>query len=1320
MLTEQTQKIMGYFIEEAKDHLNIIEQGLMNLQQTLEDPELLQELFRAAHSVKGGAAMLGIDSVRDTAHKLEDTFKLLKDNTVEVDDKLESLSIAVFDTLQEALEMLSEEEGLSKEEEKYILQKVNPVFVELEEHLKTLMDKGVTPRKNSQDTSVSRRNLEENDFSDLSWELDSSNVAEEEDFSELFAEDLNLNGKKNMAKNDSSKKNAKGDTQVANNNIDYLDDWFNELENFENNETKKSDAFSDLELKTGPAVGIAELNTLADLFEGETPDLDANWEKEEILNSSDKDGEENSNWSDTDDYDSGDLTDILFGEEEDYSPKQQKREATDLSNLWEEESEENTKNSKERSQPPKSSQPNRASESLDDLFGSFGELEELSQESELPLPDASSKDLVSILEEFEEVETSKENAGTKIKNSEEKEDFKFEDLLGGELEFIPENEESSELEEWFLDTDNQGPEAASIEAQGNSFAELFGDEISKPELDSLASELDREFMEVSPSPSQDEQGGNNETLADLENLLEKDISPPTETKTKQTEQEEDDFDALESLLDEKTSGESSEEDFDALENLLDVSGEEVNLAKKSEKYEEDFDALESLLMDEEDEEDDDDDVAEENLEPKSSGRKSKEVEIDYSDLDKLVENMEADNSRNASTSVVAAVGKRQKTQREQTIKVPAKQLDNLSNLMGELVVNRNSLEQGQERMRQFLDNLLHQVMLLGDGGQQMHDLYERTLLEQTIWKSRLGHRNSSVSDARSSGNDGHSKNSSLSDWELDSFSPFHSLAQTIIEQIVRVRESASDIEFLVEEADQVTRQLRQVTNQLQEGLTKARMVPFAQTTDRLPGAVWRVSRDCGKEAELLVEGKDTLIDKMIQEQLYDPMTHLVNNAVTHGIEMPQDRAAAGKSPKGRITIRAFHQGNQTVISVADDGGGIDPEKVKKKAIEKGLITKSQSQKMSNVDAYDLLFHPGFSTMETANKFAGRGVGMDVVRTKLNEIRGTVTIDSTIGKGTVFTIRLPLTLSISRALCCISDRSWIAFPMDGVEDMIKVSSSEVETGPEGQQYIQWRNSKLPFRHLRELLVYNRQMRRANVYGANTEEDVISVVVLRTASAGSALLAVQVDQVLEQQKEIVIKQLEGPVPKPIGIAGATVLGDGKIVAIADVIELMNLASGKMRREDAIWSTGSENGLSMLIEAEEEEEPTVLIVDDSITVRELLSMTFAKAGYRVEQARDGKDAWEKLRSGLPCDLIFCDIEMPRMDGLELLSRVKKDSTLEKLPMAMLTSRGASKHKQMAYDLGASGYFTKPYLEDHLLDAAGRMLDGEIVGLVPAAAGA
>jgi chemosensory pili system protein ChpA (sensor histidine kinase/response regulator) len=218
-----------------------------------------------------------------------------------------------------------------------------------------------------------------------------------------------------------------------------------------------------------------------------------------------------------------------------------------------------------------------------------------------------------------------------------------------------------------------------------------------------------------------------------------------------------------------------------------------------------------------------------------------------------------------------------------------------------------------------------------------------------------------------------------------------------------------------------------------------------------------------------------------------------------------------------------------------------------------------------------------------------------------------------------------------------------------------------------------------------------------------------VVLR--SSGN-FIAIQVDQVLGEQ-EIVIKQLEGPAPKPVGIAGATVLGDGRIMPIADVLELIDLSMGRIRKDGVttLWAREQPN-----VEVPEEvpaakPEPMVLIVDDSITVRELLSMTFSKSGYRVEQARDGQEAWEKLRSGLPCDIVFCDIEMPRMDGLELLSRLQKDENLRKLPIAMLTSRGADRHRQMAAQQGASGYFTKPYLEEVLLDAAQRMIKGEVL---------
>ena len=684
---------------------------------------------------------------------------------------------------------------------------------------------------------------------------------------------------------------------------------------------------------------------------------------------------------------------------------------------------------------------------------------------------------------------------------------------------------------------------------------------------------------------------------------------------------------------------------------------------------------------------------------------------EFDDLEKLLE--EADqlggstptsSRRRSQPSASRRPSRRSGRMMDPTMRVSVNHLDNLSNLVGELVVNRNSLEQDQERLRQFLENLLFQVQQLNDVGQRMRDLYERSLLESSLISSRQAFQNSRLT--QNSGLENHATGANFDALEMDRFTGFHTLTQEMIELIVRVRESASDIGFTIESADQVTRQFRQVTTQLQEGLNKARMVPFAQTADRLPRAVRDISLRFGKEAKLLVEGRDTLIDKMILERLYDPMTHLVNNAITHGIETPEERIAAGKPTEGTISIRAFYQGNQTVIYIADDGAGINPNIVRAKALQKGIITPDESREMSKLDIYELLFQPGFSTRDQADDFAGRGVGMDVVRTALAEIRGAVTIDSELGKGTSFTIRLPLTLSISKALSCINNQARIAFPMDGVEDMFDLPRERVQMNQQGQSCILWRDTLLPFRPLSDLMQFNRTLGRGRVYGGSHEDNTISIVVLRSANT---FIALQVDQVIGEQ-EIVIKQLEGPVPKPMGIAGATVLGDGRVMPIADVLELIDLSMGRMRREPttSLWPQPE----SLLPDSDEsaiKSDPTVLIVDDSITVRELLSMSFNKVGYRVEQARDGQEAWEKLRSGLPCDLVFCDIEMPRMDGLELLSRMQKDGVLSQIPIAMLTSRGADRHRQMAIDLGAKGYFTKPYLEEVLLDAAQRMLNGE-----------
>nr|MDZ8289539.1 response regulator [Nostoc sp. ChiSLP01] len=673
---------------------------------------------------------------------------------------------------------------------------------------------------------------------------------------------------------------------------------------------------------------------------------------------------------------------------------------------------------------------------------------------------------------------------------------------------------------------------------------------------------------------------------------------------------------------------------------------------------------------------------------------------EFSDLEKLLAEADQTISHSALTKPNTNKTPRPSTRRtarfEETMKVPVKQLDDMSNLVGELVVNRNTLEQDHERLRQSLDNLLIQVQQLSDVGARMQELYERSLLEASLLAGRK---------AKESGAHSQDSNSDrgFSELEMDRFTPFHTLSQQMIERIVRVRESASDIDFVTEETERVARQFRQVTTQLQEGLTRARMVPFAQTIDRWRRGVRDNAIKCGKQVELVIEGGDTLIDKMILDHLSDPLTHMLNNAIAHGIETPEQRQAAGKPPVGIITIRAFHQGNQTVISVGDDGAGIDPARVKAKAVKIGMITEAQAKTISRLEVYDLLFQSGFSIKDQADEISGRGVGMDVVRSAISEIRGTVNTDSAIGKGTTFTIRLPLTLSICKALCCVSDRARIAFPMDGVEDTLDIPVKNIQHNANGQSFISWRDTLLPFRPLKELLTFNRQISRGNVYGGNRDDDMVSVVVVRS---GNTLIALQIDLVLSEQ-EIVIKQFEGPAPKPIGVAGATVLGDGRIMPIADVLEIIDIFQGRISTQisGSSWqqkSTPTDTPAAKI-------DPTVLIVDDSITVRELLSLTFNKAGYRVEQARDGQEAWDKLRSGLPCDIVFCDIEMPRCDGLELLSRIQKDSNLNHLPIAMLTSRGADKHRQMAVQLGASGYFTKPYLEEALLEAASRMLKGE-----------
>lgn len=1460
MLPEQ-QRILGYFIEEAADHLNTIEQGLLNLQATIEDPEMVNEVFRAAHSVKGGSAMLGLGSIQQVAHRLEDSFKVLKDKPIRVDQQLESLFLAVFDALQELLEQLQTQGSLSESVAAQTLAGVEPVFAQLDRHLETLVNAQAQDHLPKRSRPMTPMPLtlppttgwdEDEDSSALQLIFQSDAIARLREMLKLFKQpdtpaireqlveicrllagageqfDLHqwsqlLQAAEQAIANPNNtfstlasvliKEIKQGQELILANRADEIAidaklqallplEAEPELESDLDDFLEISDASADLDDLTaptasesllegvgelqspslhqqpeihprntssrGPEVGMAELNTLADLFEGEAPDLES-WEAVgEILNGT---GAPPMDFNAEGESLDSDFSEFMF-DEEDARPSSARppEDYEDSINLFGFDFDEESVETPVEEDTPAPAMPVEPLDDLfaeveDNLFDSFSE----SAGNDRSQPETSTPTSHPLDQEWEglwgEEESEIQLPGELTPHSPEKAiapDLSLDDLFDMAAEETPTHEISpstdldfssfdfapapSLADEFSLDDlftqefDAPTPEAKSVPMAASAEDEaldLFADfEVASPVQegeDVIGEDLALEdWFSSGKSAEETSPTAPNSSAEDLSALFgfepeaEEEVSvleelpAPDQVPAADTDWE----DLFANVVTENGifEGEPSRlempaDDLQELELLL--AGTPTEAPQPSEPEVEtplELIPLEILL----------------NVDPQFSNgsvfsaldhylAKSSIVPIDravsppppapvkdtlseseFDDLEIMLKETESSGAGVPS----ATAGSRNKSRGsragrrggsfEQTMRVPIKQLDTLSNLVGELVVSRNSLEQDQERLRQFLDNLLHQVQQLGDVSQRMQDLYERTLLEMALLSSRQ-HR------ARAATTDHHDRGGDFEALEMDRFTEFHTQAQEIIELIVRVRESASDIDFLVTENDQVTRQLRQTTNQLQGGLTQSRMVPFNQIADRLPRGVRDNAIKLGKQVELIVEGRETLIDKMILEHLNDPMTHLVNNAVAHGIETPEDRVKKGKPPVGRITISTFHQGNQTIISVADDGAGIDTDRVKQKALQKKLITPQQAQRMSDLEVYDLLFLPGFSIRDSADDLAGRGVGMDVVKTKLNEIRGAVNTDSKLGKGTTFTIRLPLTLSISKALCCSCDRASIAFPMDGVADVLDAFAPQrLITDEKGQRYLPWRDQTVPFQRLSELYKYHRTQRGYG--GPATDDETISVVVLRSAGT---YLAVQVDRAIGEQ-EIVIKQLSGPIPKPIGVAGATVMGDGRIVPIADVLELIELSLGRVRRETStIWDSTTA-GTPVPVEKTEQ---TVLIIDDSITVRELLSMTFKKAGYRVEQARDGQEAWDKLRAGVPCDLVFCDMEMPRMNGMELLSRMHKDSHLSGLPIAMLTSRNAKRHRQMAIGLGARGYFTKPYLEEVLLDAAQRLLRGEVL---------
>ncbi|MBP5976111.1 response regulator [Brasilonema sp. CT11] len=1528
MLPEQQQRILGYFIEEAKDHLDTIEKGLLNLQSTLDNPEMINEVFRAAHSIKGGAAMLGMSSIQHTAHRLEDYFKVLKQHPIQVDQKLESLFLGVSDTLKALLESCTEPSGLTDEMAQTLMSETEPVFKWLQEHLDLLVEE--SRNKLTENTSIlakvypatspqtlpqrseSLQNLQTvqsqvlrilremlqlfkqtatpqtrqslykccDQLAELGEEFNWSNwcslcrtagsaiafpqntyltlaktvitdlkqalelviagketeitISQQlqalirlEETTELLEIPLILAGESDSPTEllelppvifSSTLYLEYGkeilQTRIEQNHTIFLDidqqDRITSLselsEQFNSNDNAPFTQTTDT---NNQEVRISNLNILADFFEGDSLE-EGMWDKEEILeiNAEDK---LKRDVSDGNTEETDNVLEKLI-DQSTISTQQQAIETEEYTLLFYddflednlESAHQTTSHLTEELTFEKNNIPQDIAEIVQTPLEQF-------VGAGVKIQDKVTSLLELLLDENKQLYTGKINQRqtetiANIELSKKKEtsshDLSLESRKAKlieaidypqpkKLKQIPHQDEILTLEDLFIKTEEDNIITLSgnnltsddvlssqIETEKfNNFWELElkeeNDDFSPPVQQDVASELEEILLATAAEDFfYDVVNKSKKSSLDSFNFEESELDFKMEEQQLHlfflSESDDDWFQKITSNIKESSSLETSistqstsivsqtekslfSQQPEAVElapeftilsleaenkqelvnnNLLTQELQDINLRVNSECSQEqpeilnteaNLDGDNSLQLDSALD-------VKENLfrieAVDSEDELTQEIDMflngDLTELDELLSeeivsevNAELRPEERtaqgkllgvAANQVTSDKGKKdlpprpfvyRTTKFEQLIKVPVKHLDDLSNLVGELVVNRNTLEQDQQRLRQFLDNLLLQMQQLSNVGARMQELYERSLLDASVNPNRSHHSDDNNKDI----------DRGLTKLEMDQFSPFHTLSQEMIELIVRVREAASDIDFVTEDTEGVARQFRQVTNQLQEGIMRSRMEPFAEVTTPLERGVRESAIKCGKQAQLVIEGRETLIDKVILEHLKTPLTHLLNNAIAHGIETPDIRQAIGKPPVGVITVRAFHQGNQTVISISDDGAGIDIEAVKAKAIKIGIITPEQAKSLSDHHVYDLLFQPGFSTKEKEDELAGRGIGLDVVLARMSEMRGKINIHSTLGGGTTFTICLPLTLSICKALCCISDKAGIAFPIDGVEDTLDLPVKNIQQNSDGQKYIPWRNTLLPLQQLKEILTVNRQLSRGSIYGGHRDDDMICVVVVRSANV---LLALQVDQVLNEQ-EIVIKQFEGPLPKPIGVAGATILGDGRIMPIADVMEIIDIFQGRTSKQRSAGLSQQQQTPTIQETAAVEMNPTVLIVDDSITVRELLSLTFSKAGYRVEQARDGQEAWDKLRCDLPCDIVFCDIEMPRCDGLELLSRIQKNPNLKHLPIAMLTSRGAQKHRQMAIQMGASGYFTKPYLEEVLLEAASRMLKGE-----------
>jgi chemosensory pili system protein ChpA (sensor histidine kinase/response regulator) len=641
-------------------------------------------------------------------------------------------------------------------------------------------------------------------------------------------------------------------------------------------------------------------------------------------------------------------------------------------------------------------------------------------------------------------------------------------------------------------------------------------------------------------------------------------------------------------------------------------------------------------------------------------------------------------------------------QSAKSVRIALERLDRMMNTVGELVINRTRMVGRVSELEKLVDTLSFSKERLQGKVNEFQEKYEFN----RISSSRAGSWNTASTPMRlaSAAAGETSFFDDFSELEMDRYDDFNILSRSMAEISADVNEVLTQLENYIGRVEGDIDEFTKLAHHLQDEFTAARMVPIGTLYSRLSRAVRDAAQSAGKQVELDFVGNETELDNNIIQQISDPLVHLVRNSVAHGIERSDARLAAGKSEFGKVSLRAYHRGNHIYIEVADDGSGIDYDRVKQSAIERGLVSHDTADRLTERDLREMLFHPGFSTAPSKTELAGRGVGLDVVRANLNALNGEVEIESTRGEGTKFTLKVPLTLIISPALFVRCGGVSFALPLAVVEEIRRIRADEIEDVG-GKLLTKVRD------------VVTEVVRLDSYLGLPPLEPINGYFRMVVANTGNRQVGLVVEEVLGKD-EIVIKNLGEYLRRVKLFPGTTIAPDGSLILLIDLNRMVAAEPTERRTLQAsasaarVFAPGSEAVARGTIPTDAidrvEHERVIVVADDSISVRKFVGRMLEKNGYRVKLAADGLEAAE-LVAQHGCHLVITDLEMPRMTGYELMVQLRQSPASRRIPVMVVTSRAGAKHRDRAIKEGAAAFLTKPVQEDQLIAAVEQLIGTE-----------